>query len=85
MQAEIKKYDEVNHILAMRFETGNIYYYLDVEPQIVSEMRESGDVGKFFQTRIAPRLFAPMIDQRPISEIGRCPCGRFHQFRKETL
>ncbi|MDR3497408.1 MAG: KTSC domain-containing protein [Ancalomicrobiaceae bacterium] len=48
-------YDEESHTLFVTFIDGDLYAYLDVEPQIYADMQRAPSKGRFFAYRVRNR------------------------------
>ena len=48
-------YDDLSHTLFVTFIDGDLYAYLDVEPQIYADMQRATSKGRFFAYRVRNR------------------------------
>ena len=58
-------YDEVSHTLFVTFVDGDLYAYLDVEPQIYAEMQRAPSKGRFFAYKVRNRYRCRKMPDRP--------------------
>ncbi|HEY4030391.1 MAG TPA: KTSC domain-containing protein [Caulobacteraceae bacterium] len=45
-------YDDLSHTLFVTFVDGDLYAYLDVEPQTYADMQKAASKGRFFAYRV---------------------------------
>ena len=49
-------YDDSTKILEIKFQTGLVYRYSGVPPQVSADLMRSGEIGKNFSEKVPPRF-----------------------------
>lgn len=81
MSVEVVSYDRVNHVLQMRWPSGNTYIYANVAPHLGDGILKSEDAAEFFRKNIAPGM---TNIRNSDGAIGVCGCGILHWAKLES-